>query len=57
MPTRDIDIDIDDNNTETANESEEGLNSSDSEWNMLDDTEWVNEDRSENSRSSYTERT
>ena len=56
IPTRDIDID--DNNAETADESEEehssndsdlsAYDSSDSEWTTVDDTEWVSENRNEN---------
>ena len=51
IPTRDIDID--DNNAETADESEDehssngsdlsAYDSSDSEWTTVDDTEWVSE--------------
>ena len=55
IPARDIDID--DNNAETADESEDehsssgsdlsAYDSSDSEWTTVDDTEWVSENRFE----------
>ena len=60
IPARDIDID--DNNAETADESEEGHSSNDSdlsaydscdsEWTTVDDTEWVSENRFEDNISS-----